>query len=383
MGDFSVKTAVSTDKNEKKVVAEVLEKIKQENMKCVIFFVSSSYDQRIISKCINNYCSENKAYIDVEFIGCTSSGEITPDGVRSKSFTAMSIAGKNVEIGVGVCKRLSYNPIGSGKHGVEKACFQLGIKTEDINSKNYVGLVLVDGLQKSEEYLMLGMSKAARLLKIAGGSAGDDYNFKKAYIHARRNVYEDAAVILIIKTDTPFKIMQASSYIPTEKKLKVTSADIEERLVYKFNNKPAAEEYSKLLGISVQELNRDTFMSYPIAINVGDSYFVRSPLKVEENGALRFFCQVLEGSTVTLMRPGEMVDEVKDIISKAKSDLGDIGAVIAFNCILRYHKLLKLGNLKESFEALQTLPVIGFNTYGEQYNGLHINQTLTLLIFGK
>ncbi len=383
MSHISFLTSVSTNKDEKGLVTEVLQNIKQAHMKYVLFFVSSHYDQELISQAIKAYVAQDEDFEGVEFVGCTSAGEITPEGVKTKSFTAMSMASEELEVGVGIAKKISTNPIGSAKHAVEKACSQLGITTDDIDGKHYAGLVLVDGLQSVEEYFMLGISKAVRLLRVAGGSAGDDFKFQNTQIHARGKVYEDAGVVVIFKTDTPFKIMGVRSYLPSDKKLKITRADLEKRIVYEFNGRPAAEEYAHALGISSDKLNEDIFMSHPIAIHFGDDYYIRSPLKVVEKNALKFFCHVTEGSRVAIMRPGKMVKEIEDAMVEAKQELGGIGAIIAFNCILRYQELLKLGTLEASFDALHVAPVVGFNTYGEQHNGLHMNQTLTLLIFGK
>ncbi len=384
MGGISVKTGYSTNANENLAVGEVLQEIKQDDLKCVLFFVSSHYDQLKISEAINSYAAQDDFYRDVEFVGCTSAGEFTQHGFMSKSFSAMSFSSHELAIGIGVGKRISDNPIGAPKKAVEKACSQLGISVDELDSSIYTGLVLIDGLQSVEEYIMLGLSKIARTLRVAGGSAGDDSNFKKTIIHALGKTYENAMVLLIFKTDVPMRIVQTNSYLPTTKRLKITKADLENRIVYEFNGHPAADEYARALGIEVDALNEDVFMKHPLALSFEDEYYMRSIFKViNEERALMFFSRITEGTSVTIMRPGQILQETQDVIKKIQHEMQDISAIIAFNCILRYRESEREGNLEELIDDISIAPLLGFNTYGEQYNGMHINQTMTLIVFGS
>lgn len=384
MSGLKVKTAYSNNKDEHSAVCEVLQQIKQAEQKCVIFFVSSHYDQIKIAEAISSYAEQDQDYQDVEFVGCTSAGEFTQQGFMEESITAMSFASPDLTVGIGIGKQISENPIGAAKKAVEKACYQLGIEVDNLNSANYTGLVLIDGLQSVEEYIMLGISKTARSLRVAGGSAGDDFNFSKTIIHARGKTYENAMVLLIFKTNVPVRFFQTSSYLPTNKKLKITKADLDNRIVYEINGRPAADEYARALGIGVDELDADVFMKHPLALSFGEEYYLRSPLKVlSEERALMFFSHINEGTKVTIMRPGQIIQETKDVIKKIQHEIPDISAIIAFNCILRYREAAKEGHLASLIKELGIAPLIGFNTYGEQYNGMHVNQTTTLIVFGK
>ena len=384
MGDFNVKTGYSNCKNENLAVPEVLQQIKQTDMKCVIFFVSSHYDQIKIAEAINNYKNVEDEYRDVEFIGCTSAGEFTQAGFMEDSITAMSFSSSELAIGIGVGEQISENPIGAAKEAVEKACEELGISVDDLNNTEYTGLVLIDGLRSVEEYIMLGISKIARSLRVAGGSAGDDFNFNRTIIHAQGRTYENAMVLLIFKTKIPVRFFQTSRYLPTTKKLKITKADYENRIVYEFNGRPAADEYAHALGITVDKLDADIFMKHPLALSFEEGYFIRSPqrLLIEER-ALMFFSHINEGTRVTIMRPGQILQETRDVINKIQQEMPDIRAIISFNCILRYRQSAREGNLSSLIKELSIAPLVGFNTYGEQYNGLHVNQTMTFIVFGN
>lgn len=384
MGSLRIKTGCSSNKDENLAVNEVLRQVEQADLKCVVFFVSSHYDQHKISNAIRSFSAQNDAFHDVEFVGCTSAGEFTQKGFEDESITAMGFASPELEVGIGVGKQISDNPIGAAKKAVEKACQQLGIGVEDLDSSKYTGLILIDGLQSVEEYIMLGASKIARNLQIAGGSAGDDFDFQKTTIHARGKVYDNAMALLIFKTDTPVRIFQTNNYLPTSKTLKITKTDFDHRIVYELNGRPAAQEYAKALGIEADALNADVFMEHPLAISYDDEYYIRSPLKVLRNeGALTFFSHVAEGTKVTVMQPGQIIPKTQDMIKKIRAEVHDIAGMIAFNCILCYRELEREGKLAKLIEELSFAPLIGFNTYGEQYNGMHVNQTMTLIVFGS
>ena len=50
---------------------------------------------------------------------------------------------------------------------------------------------------------------------------------------------------------------------------------------------------------------------------------------------------------------------------------------IGCDCFLRRLELEDSGDLEQIGRYLQGQRVMGFNTYGEQFNGMHINQTFT------
>ena len=77
----------------------------------------------------------------------------------------------------------------------------------------------------------------------------------------------------------------------------------------------------------------------------------------------------------------EMETEFINTFSQLKSELGDIEFILGYNCILRALEA-EQRELHDELGAILSATanhVIGFDTYGEQLNGLHINQTLVAL----
>jgi hypothetical protein len=56
---------------------------------------------------------------------------------------------------------------------------------------------------------------------------------------------------------------------------------------------------------------------------------------------------------------------------------------IGCDCVLRRLELEGEGGVAEVGAFLREQQVLGFNTYGEQFNGMHINQTFTGVAIGR
>ena len=86
---------------------------------------------------------------------------------------------------------------------------------------------------------------------------------------------------------------------------------------------------------------------------------------------------------LTAMRPGSLQDNLHQLFAGLHSRLGDTLLTIGCDCFLR--RLEAEG--REEHEAVASIlrryGVIGFNTYGEQFNGMHINQTFTGVAIGQ
>lgn len=76
-----------------------------------------------------------------------------------------------------------------------------------------------------------------------------------------------------------------------------------------------------------------------------------------------------------------MNDTERDLKTIEKQ-LGSIGAIANFNCILRTLELKNKNQTEKYGQLFSSEPTVGFSTYGEEFVG-HINQTATMLVFSK
>jgi len=65
-----------------------------------------------------------------------------------------------------------------------------------------------------------------------------------------------------------------------------------------------------------------------------------------------------------------------------REELGEAQAVLACDCVLRNLEITQNGSKPAVEQIFQRNRVVGFSTYGEQFGGVHVNQTLTAIAFG-
>ncbi len=80
---------------------------------------------------------------------------------------------------------------------------------------------------------------------------------------------------------------------------------------------------------------------------------------------------------LTVMKPGPILPNLQTLFDGLQTRLGDLLLTIGCDCFLRRLELEDSDNLEPIGRYLRDQRVLGFNTYGEQFNGMHINQTFT------
>lgn len=69
--------------------------------------------------------------------------------------------------------------------------------------------------------------------------------------------------MVLINTWLDFEVFTTHHILPREEKLVVTRADSTSRRVYELNAEPAAEEYARLIGVPVSDLDHRLFAAHP------------------------------------------------------------------------------------------------------------------------
>src|SRR3546814_16061920 len=90
------------------------------------------------------------------------------------------------------------------------------------------------------------------------------------------------------------EVFKFEHFRPTEQKIVVTSADPERRVVWSLNAAPAAEEYARLIGSTMEDLTPEVFAANPLLVRIGGEYHLRAIQQVDREGALHFYCAVDE-----------------------------------------------------------------------------------------
>src|SRR3546814_13176896 len=82
-------------------------------------------------------------------------------------------------------------------------------------------------------------------------------------------VLEDSALVVIGASNRQMEVFKFEHFRPTEQKIVVTSADPERRVVWSLNAEPAAEEYARLIGSTMEDLTPEVFAANPLLVRIG------------------------------------------------------------------------------------------------------------------
>lgn len=343
----------------------------------IIAFFSVDYDANALAKQLG------EAFPEVAITGCSTSGGIGPTGLVENGVLLIAFPSQGFRIHTGVIEDV-------GAFGVERASeivrglkTRIGIQSDKNLAQRVFGVMLVDGLSNSEETLVAAVHWAFGDIQLVGGSAGDGLQFRETALIYEGRVLKRSAVLMMVESEFPFRVFNTSNFEPTQIKLVVTAADAESRTVHELNAEPAAREYAAAIGLMPDALGPFSFASYPLVVKVGGDYYCRSIRNMNPDGSLSFFCAIDEGLVFTVARPKDMLRSTERVLEDLDRTLGGIDIVLGFDCVLRRLDAENRQVRLQMEELYRTYGVVGFHTYGEQHNSMHLNQTLTGVAFGS
>lgn len=356
-------------------VAEATASWPRETPDLVLAFSSTKQDPTAVREALR------ARFGDALVVGCTSTGEIV-DGAHGNGTLALAgLFTPEVRWSAQVMEGLQGFVAEDAARAVSAAYGALGVDPSQVDARELVAVLFIDGLSMREEVVAAAVSDALDGAALVGGSAGDDLAFKRTWVYGPQGVSTDAAVLLVGRGPAGFYTVIKHQHFTTRPvTLAVTRADPARRRVHELDGYPAAEAYARALGIPRASLGDATFLN-PVLVTVQGQRFVRSVQSVNDDGSLTFYCAVDEGWILDLGGHHEMVGALRDDLAALRDGDRRMGFVLAFNCILRALEAEK----KALHQDLQCVFAdvadgsLGFDTYGETLDGLHINQTLVAL----
>ncbi|WP_323767958.1 FIST N-terminal domain-containing protein [Antarctobacter sp.] len=240
--------------------------------------------------------------------------------------------------------------------------------------------LMVDGLSMQEDRLASALTAGLGPTQLFGGSAGDGIRFEHTFVALDGVCHEKAAVLALVRSRCRLRVFSVNHFTPTELRMVVTRADPSRRLVYEINAEPAARELGRLLGKDPNQIDTFTFADNPMVVRLGGSHHVRAIKRVTDGGALEFFSAIDEGLVLTLAEAAHIVDHLDQQLAALARGAPPV-AILACDCILRRIEAEKKQLKRPLNEVLARHRVTGFSTYGEQINGMHVNQTMTGVAF--
>ena len=372
----TIRLAHSSASDSREAAQQFHSSVAQPGMALVIFYCSNAYDLDVVTAEIN------RLFEGIQVVGCTTAGEIGPAGYREHSLAGVSFAS-------GACTAVSSHldnlqrfNISEGQAFCNKLSHELEERVPQTRSPNTFALLLIDGLSVREEPVARVFQSALGKIQLVGGSAADGLRFDKTYVFADGSFRSDSAVLTLVSTPLPFKVFKTQHFVPTDERLVITEADTGTRTVIEINGRPAAQEYARILGVDVHVVDPARFAASPVVVLIDGQNYVRSLQKVNPDGSMTFFCAIEEGLVLRVARGVNLVENLEQAFAGIAAEIGPPELVLSYDCILRRLEVVHHGLEDRVGRIFQSNNAVGFNTYGEQFRGVHINQTLSGVAIG-
>jgi len=398
-------TGLSKNKNgavaATKAIQQAKEKLQGDRVDLSIVYSSSEYDHREVVRAVR------KATNNAPLIGASSAGEFTEEKVERGSIVVGLLASDDIEVFTALAPGVKQNP----EAAIKEIAAKLPSKTE--NYPHLTAIVLVDGLAGvGEEVAVLASYIFEQVLgkeiKLVGGCAGDDMQFKETFVFSNDTVATNAVGVCLFASKMPLFTAVKHGHTPLSQPLKVTKA--RGNVVYQVNGRPAWEvwkeetaEAVKKRGIVVEELDKSALTELVLgnyelglATEKEGEYKIRLPMGINDDGSLHFSCGIAEGSTFRIMDGSNLenlIHAAEETASTARQSAenqgySDFAALLVFECGVR---LMLLGDefhksVARYKKVLPGVPLLGWETYGEirlepgQFSGFHNTTSVALLI---
>ena len=315
--------------------------------------------------------------------GCSTSGGICPAGAVDRGLVVIAFPKDGFRIVSGVLQAIDRIDVEAAAVSTRALRRTLDQARPDAEQGGRFALSLIDALSNAEETVVSAVAWALDGIPLVGGSAGDDLAFAGTVLIHDGAILTNAAILILVETDFPIRIFKSDNFEPTDKKFVVTSASEERRRVHELNAEPAAREYAMAVGLDPENLSPMSFAAYPLAVKIGGEFYCRSISRLNEDGSLTFFCAISEGAVLTLAEPRDIVETTRTELSNLDEALGGLDLVIGFDCVLRRLDAESRQVRHRIADLFRRYSVVGFETYGEQYRSMHLNQTFTGIAIGR
>lgn len=379
--DVTLRTTIrrfqSCNPDPREAVREFHAGVAQPDMAFVLFFCSSAYDLDAVAE------EMRRQFAGVQVFGCTTSGEFGPAGYREHGLAGASFPAASFTANGQLLQNLQAFDPSAAEAGARAQLQRLGGAAPQSSPENTLALLFIDGLSVREEAVAGALQNALGGIPLIGGSAGDGANFRRTRVYCGDRFYNDAAVMVFLTTALPLRTFNIQHFEPVGEQLVVTEADAAHRLVREINGLPAAAEYARIVNVAPQDLQLSHFALSPVLVQIGGKNYVRSIQRVNPDGSLTFYCAIEEGIVLRVARGGDLVANLAEAFAQIQREIGVPAFTLGFDCILRKVEIEQKGLADRVAEIFERNNAVGFNTYGEQYKGIHVNQTLTGIAIGR
>lgn len=114
--------------------------------------------------------------------------------------------------------------------------------------------------------------------------------FKETAIYSNNEWLRGDSALVLAHTKLSFEVFSTHHYTSMSERIVITRADPSNRNILEINGRPAAQEYARLIGCTVSDLNADKLSQYVMLVNIGGRQYVRSVARANKDDSLTFAC---------------------------------------------------------------------------------------------
>jgi hypothetical protein len=327
-------------------------------------------------------------YPIAQIVGCSTSGEISAQGVFDDSVQITAIMWEKSQQKVLSTKMNDMQNSFDAAVGLAKQLKADALKTV---------LLFSDGLNVNGSELLDGFQSILGDIPIVGGMAGDGAAFVKTLQIINETISDNLVIAVGIYGDSLITANGAlGGWKPYGPPRKITKSV--KNVVYEMDGKPALSLYKLYIGDAYAKALPGSGLKFPLAVieeGKRDVEKIRTLLAIDANtGSLTFAGNVEEGQTVRLCQTSHdrLIEGASGAAQMVTNNLATIrtsqtALALCVSCVGR--KLVMAENISDEITAVQNIlgiqtAITGFYSYGEfaprpntKDNVLH-NQTMTI-----
>lgn len=342
----------------------------QEKPRAIIYF--SDFDN------FDFYTEElHKKYPDTEVIGSTTYINFTSEGCEHYGISVLAIF-SGIECSTGALHDISTYPmrhVGQIKDAVSKLS----------SIENTCCLEFCSAFSNGEEIVLDTFDEALKdtNIQLAGSCSGADEKLYQTRVALNGTVFNNTCVFIFIRNlNGRIFILKENLFKPTAKTLTATKVDCENRIVYEYDEEPAADAVAKALDIPLEVFEQEYFL-HPVGHVLDNQVSIVSNGRIDPDGSIVCYAKIFNHTRVTLFEFADLDSALFEfsgaLLAKTKSpsfaiSIGCMSNVIILERKKLFSKWTKA--LSGNFEKF-----IGISGYGEQMKGVHVNQTMIAVVF--
>lgn len=366
-------TVYSSERSFQKALEEVCWKIHQNGEKpLLIVFSSCNASFSFFSQGLHDFFPETLV------VGTTSYLQFNTSGNGQFGISLMAVF-SGIECNAGTLFEIDRSP----SEYVEniRACLNHFSSYE-----NMCCLEFMTAHSKGEELVLdtLNSVLKSNQIPVFGGTSGscspdtDD----STMISLNGTLYANTCVFILIKNlNGRIFTYKEHIYRPTKNTFRATDIACEDRQVFEYDGKPAALVIAEALKTDLATLPKK-LEGQPVGRTVNKEIYITEAAKVNADNSITFYSQIYNYTKNCLME----MDDISTVFNKTKKivhDNIDGNFMFVVNCLSRTKLFEQKKMLVPFLDNMRSLApsFFGISGYGEQYNFIHINQTMILAVF--